>query len=279
VQCFHEPHPGLSDTDTDTDTMQAMNDGSGLLVEHGADSVRITRAALAEDAIRARLQQHFGQIPVLSVEERTRNLEQWLAHWNGRDPVHVFAYGSLIWNPAMHCEVRGPGRLFGRHRRMALRSMFGRGTPEFPGLMLTLLPGGCCEGLVLTLDASVVREELGLLWRREMVSGSYRPSRFRVCTAEGPLQCLVFDRNPDHPSFVGPLGFEQELHILSQAVGPLGPNRDYVFQTVEALEAWKLTDVRMMRLARALRKVGPGVRKTTGEHVVPGEREAGLSKP
>jgi len=256
-----------------------MTDASGHPAVPHTDFVRITRAALAEDAIRARLQQHFSQIPVLSAEERTRSLEQWLAQWNGRDPVHVFAYGSLIWNPAMHCEVRGPGRLFGRHRRMALRSLFGRGTPQFPGLMLTLLPGGCCQGLVLTLDARVVREELALLWRREMVSGSYQPRRFRVCTAQGPLQCLVFDRNPDHPSFVGPLGFEQELHILSQAVGPLGPNRDYVFQTVEALEAWKLTDVRMMRLARALREMEPGASGAPDDRIGPGERGAGSAEP
>jgi len=259
--------------------VRLMNEGAGLPAEQGAGFVEITRAALAEDAIRARLQQRFGQIPVLSAEERTRNLERWLAHWNGRDPVHVFAYGSLIWNPAMHCEVRGPGRLFGRHRRMALRSLFGRGTPEFPGLMLTLLPGGCCQGLVLTLDARVVREELALLWRREMVSGSYQPRRFRVCTAQGPLQCLVFDRNPDHPSFVGPLGFEQELHILSQAVGPLGPNRDYVFQTVEALAAWKLTDVRMMRLARALREMEPGASGAPDDRIGQGGREAGSAEP
>lgn len=217
--------------------------------------MRITREALAEDAVRSRLLQHFGQIPILSAEERRRSLDHWLAPWNGRDPIHVFAYGSLIWNPAMRCKLKGPGRLFGRHRRMALRSLFGRGTPEFPGLMLTLLPGGCCEGLVLELEPSLAREELELLWRREMVSGSYRPCRFKVCTPQGPVECLVFDRNPTHPSYVGPLGFEEELHILSRAVGPLGPNRDYVYQTVEALKVWQLTDRPLKRLARALRQI------------------------
>lgn len=233
--------------------MKPIPEGMQAYDDTGTAQVKITRESLAEDALRARLQQHFGQIPVLSPEERTRSLEQWLGPWNRRDPIHVFAYGSLIWNPAMHCEVRGPGRLFGRHRRMALRSFFGRGTPQFPGLMLTLLPGGCCEGLVLALDPACAREELDLLWRREMVSGSYRPCRFRVKTAHGPVECLVFDGNPAHPSFVGPLAFEQELAILSRAVGPLGPNRDYVYQTVEALARWRITDLRMQRLAQALR--------------------------
>jgi len=119
--------------------------------------------------------------------------------------------------------------------------------------MLTLLPGGCCDGVVLKIEPSRALEELSLLWRREMISGSYRPRWLPVRAGEVVWDCLVFDHNPQHPSFVGPLSFEHEVQILSQAHGPLGPNKDYIYQTVQALDAWQLRDACMSRLEKALR--------------------------
>lgn len=223
--------------------------------EQTDEFVQITRESLLDDAVRMRLQQKYQSVVFLTPQQQQESLEQCLESWCGNQPLYVFAYGSLIWNPAIHCEAVGTGRLFGRHRRMAMRSMFGRGTPERPGLMLTLLPGGCCDGVILAVQADRVAEELAMLWRREMVSGSYRPRWLPVHRKEGALSCLVFDHNPAHPSFVGPLEFEQELAILSQACGPLGPNQDYIFQTVQALDLWQLRDRRMSRLEKALRRL------------------------
>ena len=104
--------------------------------------VTITRESLLNDAVRIRLQQQYHSVPFLTPQQQQDYLAACLRHWCGKAPVYVFAYGSLIWNPAIHCEAVGTGRLFGRHRRMAMRSIVGRGTPERPGLMLTLLPGG-----------------------------------------------------------------------------------------------------------------------------------------
>lgn len=214
--------------------------------------VTITRDSLLDDAVRTRLQQQYQSVPFLTPEQQRESLAACLSQWCGGRPVHIFAYGSLIWNPAIFCKPLGPGRLFGRHRRMAMKSVFGRGTPDFPGLMLTLLPGGCCDGIVLRIEASHARDELALLWRREMVSGSYCPRWLPVKTPEGWVDCLVFDHNPSHPSFLGALPFEDEVAILSKACGPLGPNKDYIFLTVKALTAWNLRDSRMARLQEAL---------------------------
>ena len=215
--------------------------------------VNITRESLLDDGVRVRLEQQYKSLPFLTAEQQQESLAQCLSQWCGEQAVYVFAYGSLIWNPAIHCEAVGTGRLFGRHRRMAIRSMFGCGTPERPGLMLTLLPGGCCDGVVLKIESSRAVEELSLLWRREMISGSYRPRWLPVRSKQGVLSCLVFDHNPNHPSFIGPMTFEKEVEILSQASGPLGPNKDYIYQTVQALNHWQLRDARMSRLEKALR--------------------------
>ena len=56
-----------------------------------------------------------------------------------RDPsagedLPLFAYGSLIWNPAFHFARREVATIYGYHRRFCLWTHLGRGTPERPGL-------------------------------------------------------------------------------------------------------------------------------------------------
>ncbi len=58
----------------------------------------------------------------------------------------VFAYGSLIWNPAIHYVERRFARVHGWHRSFCLSTLAGRGSPELPGLVLGLDRGGACTG-------------------------------------------------------------------------------------------------------------------------------------
>ena len=69
------------------------------------------------------------------------------------EDVWVFGYGSLMWNPALDFAEAEPGRVHGYHRAFCLWTPFGRGSPEHPGLMLALRPGGSCLGLALRIPA------------------------------------------------------------------------------------------------------------------------------
>ena len=67
---------------------------------------------------------------------------------DGGRPLWVFAYGSLMWDPGfayVHCA---PAVLKGYRRAFCVLSMSHRGTPERPGLVLGLAPGGTCRGVV-----------------------------------------------------------------------------------------------------------------------------------
>jgi cation transport protein ChaC len=97
-----------------------------------------------------------------------------------QDDVWVFANGSLIWNPIFPVVERRTASVHGFHRAFCLSSPIGRGTREQPGLMLGLAAGGSCKGLVLKIGGSDVQAELKLLWRREMLSGSYTPMGERI---------------------------------------------------------------------------------------------------
>ena len=91
----------------------------------------------------------------------------------------IFAYGSLIWNPIFHYSDRCLVRLENWQRRFCMLAPVGRGTIDNPGLVLGLMPseGSYCEGIAYRLPIDENTEsELLLLWRREMVVGSYIPS-------------------------------------------------------------------------------------------------------
>jgi cation transport protein ChaC len=74
---------------------------------------------------------------------------------DGQD-VWLFAYGSLLWNPAVeHVEER-MGMARGWHRSFWMRMRTWRGTLEQPGLMMELDRGGQCKGVALRLAGETV---------------------------------------------------------------------------------------------------------------------------
>lgn len=197
----------------------------------------------------------------LSDEELEASIAQVLAGACLRADIWVFAYGSLIWNPLFHYEERRPATLRGFHRRFCLWSTMGRGSPERPGLVLGLDNGGACCGLAYRLPAGKARGELKLLWQREMVVGSYSPRWARVETASGAgdrgcveeLRALAFVVNHEHPNYAGRLEFESVAQALASARGHLGTSADYLFHTVDALEAHGLKDAHLERLRERVR--------------------------
>ncbi len=78
----------------------------------------------------------------------------------------IFAYGSLIWKPAVdHAEERiGTARGWPPFR-MPTR---GRGTHAQPGLMLGLDPGGQCRGVLYRIAGDVLEAQIERLLRREL---------------------------------------------------------------------------------------------------------------
>jgi cation transport protein ChaC len=197
----------------------------------------------------------------LSDAELEASIAQVLAGASPGTDIWVFAYGSLIWNPLFHFAERRRATLRGFHRRFCLWSTMGRGSPERPGLVLGLDNGGACCGLAYRLPAAKALGELKLLWQREMVVGSYSPRWARVETAPGAgdracveeLRALAFVVNHRHPNYAGRLAFESVARALASAHGHLGTSADYLFHTVEALDAHGLRDAHLERLRERVR--------------------------
>jgi cation transport protein ChaC len=162
--------------------------------------------------------------------------------------VWLFAYGSLIWNPAFKFIERRVGTIYGWHRRFCLRAPVGRGTPEHPGLVLGLDCGGSCRGVVYRIPAADVESELLLLWRREMVIGSYIPRWVKVVDGTEEVCAIAFIINRHHPDYAGKMSFETTVNTIAIAKGELGSSAEYLMQTVKGLETVGIEDKQLLRL-------------------------------
>lgn len=170
----------------------------------------------------------------LSSAEREASLRETMAdHPPGAD-VWVFAYGSLMWNPALEYAEVQSGKVDGWRRSFCFWTPMGRGTPELPGLMLALEEGGGCEGIAYRLSAEHVQTELGLLWNREMLAGLYKARWVPTRLKDGrTVSAISFVVDPAHCQYCGDLPLERAAHHIAFAEGRRGACRDYLTNTAE----------------------------------------------
>ncbi len=147
----------------------------------------------------------------------------------------VFGYASLIWRPEFAFTDRRPARVHGWHRALHMYSRINRGTPECPGLVFALLPGGSCQGMAFHIAHANVPQVLEQLWAREMPTGVYDPRWLRCSTAQGTVKALAFTLSRSSPNYCGHLCDAQYAHIFKNAVGRYGSTLDYAQQTYDGL--------------------------------------------
>ena len=179
-------------------------------------------------------------------------------HPAGAD-LWVFAYGSLIWNPAFDHDADCIAHAPGWHRAFCLgwNTVF-RGSPARPGLMLALDRGGSCKGVAYRLPRDAWGANLLRLLQRECpFKPSSIPARWiTIKVAQGSLRALAFPIDRTSSRYVAGLTLDQTAAALATAAGERGSMADYRCSTVSRLEAhgihdrylWHLQD----RVARLL---------------------------
>lgn len=169
----------------------------------------------------------------------------------GKD-AWLFAFGSLIWKPECeHVEERC-GTAHGWHRSFCFQIRRYRGTPECPGLMMSLDRGGQCKGLLYRLTEDSLREQLHKLCRREItVKPPNTVPRWITVASDGiPLRAIAFVMNRESKSYIGKLAPEQIAETLTKACGHWGSGAEYLFNTVSLLEQHGIHDRYLWRLQR-----------------------------
>jgi cation transport protein ChaC len=178
--------------------------------------------------------------------------ERWsrqAAHW-------VFGYASLIWRPEFEVAERRPALVHGWHRALRMRSHVNRGTPEQPGLVFALLPGGACRGLVYRLHREGIDAQLRSLWAREMPTGVYEARLLPCRTPQGPVLALAFTLSRRSESFLPRLADDELVRILRHARGRYGTTLEYLHETALALRAHGVRDREVERLVGVARRHG-----------------------
>lgn len=169
-------------------------------------------------------------------------LQQTIAQWGGQEDFWVFGYGSLIWRPEFDFAERRDARVHGWHRALKMWSRINRGTPEQPGLVFAMLPGGCCQGAAFRIPAAQGHDTLQALWKREMPLATYDPRWLPCNTPDGPVRALAFTLSRRSPSYCGVLPPEQYQRIFAQSKGIYGTTRDYAVATYDGLHAMGIRD-------------------------------------
>ncbi len=176
--------------------------------------------------------------------------------WGGVSPLWIFGYASLIWRPEFHADEQRPASVHGWHRALKMTSRINRGTPDNPGLVFALVPGGSCRGVVYRLEAGRAEQELQRLWLREMPNGVYDPKWLQCRTNEGPVRALAFTLSRHSPNFTGTISDDAMVSILRAASGRYGRTLDYLIDTATCLRQNGIRDRSIERLVQLAKRHG-----------------------
>jgi cation transport protein ChaC len=219
--------------------------------------VSLTRESILDGTFHAAVRSSLGPgVRFMSAEERAAQIGEILARAPRPRRIWVFAFGSLIWNPAFHFVERRTARIHGYHRQFCLWARAGRGSPERPGLMLSLVNGGSCTGVAYRLEERAAKTELDVLWRREMATMAYRPVWTIAHTPGGREPAIAFSANPEHERYVPGLEEEAVARYLATGAGVMGRCCDYLFDTVAHLRQLGIRDRRLEALEARVRAHG-----------------------
>ncbi|HEY6721092.1 MAG TPA: gamma-glutamylcyclotransferase [Burkholderiales bacterium] len=217
----------------------------------------LTRADLEGDRLKKLFCAANPGVRVLSEAEQNASVAGILEKARAGADIWLFGYGSLVWNPIIHYKERRVARLHGFHRSFCLWSHVNRGSLQKPGLVLGLDSGGSCRGIAYRIAGHHAKEELRLLWRREMVLGAYSPRWTTIDAGRLPLRALAFFVNREHANYAGKLQMDTVIRTLVSTRGHLGTPAEYLLETVHGLNEHGVRDRYLLELRKRVLAMHP----------------------
>jgi cation transport protein ChaC len=178
-----------------------------------------------------------------------------------RGDLWVFAYGSLMWSPDFPYAERKAGRVHGYHRSLCILSSRYRGTPDKPGLVMGLCPGGSCRGMAFRVQAGHAKEVMDALWKREMLNNVYTPKLVPVSLAGAHrVHALAFIADTKHRQFVDELDVDGRAKLVAQGVGQRGRCVDYIRNTLEHMRELGVHDPHLTQILETALELSLGAK-------------------
>jgi len=170
----------------------------------------------------------------------------------------VFGYGSLLWRPGFAFTKTKLVRLDGFRRSFCMSSIHHRGTRENPGLVLALdaAKGFSCNGVAFHVEDVQTQATLNYLRDRELISSAYLEAEVKVNDLDGlQFMAITYIIDQAHEQYCVDLALAEQANIIANAIGEMGHNVDYLFNTVAQLKKLKLKDPELEWLETQVRRI------------------------
>lgn len=175
----------------------------------------------------------------------------------------VFGYGSLLWKAGFDYDERLVGYIKGYRRVFYQANTDHRGTAAYPGRVVTLeaIEGAITWGAAYRVSGDD-KEALVLSYldlREQEYDQKEHVNFYTADFLETPTVCnvLVYIGSSDkfkNRFWAGPAPLDEMAKQIARAVGPSGPNYEYLFRLEECLHELDCVDADICELAEAVRK-------------------------
>lgn len=194
------------------------------------------------DALKKWPELHWVLEKLHSESYREKSRRETLEKHND-DDLWIFAYGSLMWDPAFEFSEVRRARVSDHARRFILKDVWGgRGTLEMPGLMAALDKGDGCEGLIYRLSGDKIEAETRNLWRREMIGPGYVPSVVHAVVDDSIMSALTFVADYEAETIHPDLPRQKQVEFITTGSGVLGTSVEYLENIVSQFSALGIVD-------------------------------------
>ena len=165
----------------------------------------------------------------------------------------LFGYGSIMWKTGFNFETSELSLAKGWARRFWQGSTDHRGTPDFPGRVVTLVESASehCWGTAYRLPPCEATRILEDLDYRE--KGGYDRTELpltRRCSQT--IAGITYIAHPHNPNYLGESSLENIARQISCSTGPSGSNKEYILELHQTLKQHDIQDVHVEALARLI---------------------------
>lgn len=165
----------------------------------------------------------------------------------------LFGYGSIMWKTGFNFEASELCHASGWARRFWQASTDHRGTPEFPGRVVTLIESvnEHCWGTAYRLPAVEAVDIIKDLDYRE--KGGYDRTQLSLTLSSGrTIEGITYIAHPHNPDYLGESPLEDIARQISISTGPSGSNKEYILELHRVLEQHNIQDTHVETLAQLI---------------------------
>ena len=218
--------------------------------------VKLTKKNINDGRLGKKIKSISGSDKVLTKKELIEERRKIIPDDGIGEDIYIFGYGSLLWNPTINYKTQHLAKIYGFHRSFCMKTNLGRGSFKKPGLMLGLDKGGSCRGSAFKLRNSEAIKNIDILFRREMVTGAYKPKLLKTILVNGrKVLSLAFTVDKKHKNYFQDKEIQTKAKMISNAHGFLGTCEEYFQNTLESLSELNIVDSEMTAISNYLKKI------------------------